>query len=248
MKLARIDFKLDIREGQEFSYHKASLMQGVLMEWIDGIYADKLHSGKLNPYSQYLEKSNDEWHWIINLFNDEAYQEIYPQLIDKETIYLKHDHTEVQIKEKNTSILDSDTLMNQYYFQKAPRTIRIRFKTPTAFKQKGKYVFYPDLRCIFQSMIMKYDAVTVNEGRMDEEMLEELLSSTKILQYNLRSCSFQMEGIKIPAFLGEIRLGFHGPQTLTNYMHFLFRFATYCGIGIKASMGMGALEIQEKNK
>ena len=218
----------------------------VLMEWLDSDYVTELHSGGLNPYSQHLEKKEETWHWIINLFSEEAYERIYPKIINQTKIYIRHDDMEIGISDKSVQTIDLDELMNHYYFNKSPRNITIRFKTPTAFKQKGKYIFYPDIRCILQSMILKYDAVTVKEGMVQEEMLEELVSGTNIVKYHLRSCTFQMEGVKIPAFTGEIKLTFHGSQTLVNYIQFLFRFACYSGIGIKASVGMGAIEIQEK--
>lgn len=248
MKLVKIDLKLKIKENQEFSYHKSSLMQGVLMEWLDPFYVEQLHMGGFNPYSQHLEKRDGDWHWIICLFDEQAYEEIYSKVMEQNTIYLRHDKEQIDIVEKTVTCEEIEKLLNQYYFQTSPKSISIRFKTPTAFKQRGNYVFYPDIRCILQSMMLKYDSVTVREGTVQEEILEELVNGTKILQYNLKSCSFQMEGIRIPAFIGEMKLGFRGAQTMVNYLQFLFRFACYSGIGIKTSVGMGAIEIQEKNQ
>lgn len=219
----------------------------ILMEWISPEYVEQLHKGGWNPYSQHLEKIGQEWHWIISIFDDEAYEQIYPNIIEKNEVYIRHDDIKIKIIEKETVSITTDELLETYYFQHMPRSIKIKFKTPTAFKQKGQYLFYPDLRCILQSMILKYDAVTVKEGTIQEEILEELVRNTRITQYNLRSCSFYMEGVKIPAFIGEIKLAISGPQTLVNYINFLFRFACYSGIGIKASVGMGAIEIQEKS-
>ena len=44
MKLTKISLKLDIKEGQDFTLQKASLMHGILMEWIRPAYAEKLHA------------------------------------------------------------------------------------------------------------------------------------------------------------------------------------------------------------
>lgn len=250
MKLVTIDLLLDVEENQRFSYQKASLMQGVLMEWLDSDYAEKLHSGGWNPYAQYLEKVDGAWHWIVKMFDEEACQNISKALLDetKKSVYLRHEGTEIHILNRKIDIIETEDLLNQYYFQDAPKQIRIRFKTPTAFKRQGDYLFYPDIRCILQSMILKYDAVTAKTGNVDEKILEELVKNTKILQYHIRSSYFSLERVKIPAFTGEIFLGLRGSQTMINYIHFLFHFACYSGIGIKASMGMGAIEIKEKRK
>lgn len=250
MKLAKMDFQLEIKENQEFSYQKASLMQGVLMEWLDSEYAGKLHQGGWNPYAQHIEKINGEWHWIITTFEDEAYQNICSVLMEREQeeIVLKYNQQKIAIRNKKLELSSSEQLMNQYYFQDAPRNIKIHIVTPMAFKQRGSYVFYPDMRCMIQSMIHKYDAVTSREGEIDEQILEELVKNIYIQQYNLKSCRFHLEGVRIPAFIGEIQFGFHGSQTLINYMHFLFHFASYSGIGIKTAMGMGAIDVQERER
>lgn len=247
MRLTKIKMKLNIDKTQEFSWQKASMMQGALMEWLDNAYVEKLHKSGLNPYAQYLEKIQEDWYWNIHIFQEEAYTHIYSTVMNplKNEINLRHG--EIKIKIVNKEVLQTDTreLMNEFYFQDSPRTLKIRFKTPTAFKKNGQYLFYPDISCIFKSMMSKYDAVTSEEGKIDLQMLEELLKNTRVLQYRLHSCNFHLEGIKIPAFLGEIKLGFRGSQTLVNYIHFLFHFSEYSGIGIKTAMGMGAIEIEK---
>lgn len=37
----------------------------------------------------------------------------------------------------------------------------------------------------------------------------------------------------------------HGSQTLTNYVAVLLKFAEYSGVGVKTSMGMGAIKLLE---
>jgi len=189
LKLAQIRMKLGIPDGQEFSFYKSSMFQGVLMEWISTEYAEKLHTGGWNPYAQYIKKIQNEWYWIVSIFNEEAYQEIVPVILseEKNEIELKRDHLTIPIIEKMIEEIDTNDLLNQFYFKDAPRTIRIRFITPTAFKQNGQYLFMPDIGCILQSMIHKYDAVTTNTGNIDEKILSELKQNLRIQQYNLRS-------------------------------------------------------------
>lgn len=248
MKLIKIKLKLGMENLNEFSYQKASLMQGALMEWLPSDYVEKLHESSLNPYSQYLEKKKDEWYWNIRIFQEEAVEQIYTAIMNpsRNKLHLKHGDLALQILEKDVEVLESRELMQKFYFQDMPRNIQIRFKTPTAFKKNGEYIFYPDISCIIKSMLTKYDAVTACEGKADPQMVEELVKNTRISQYQIRSCNFSLEGVRIPAFVGEVKFYFRGSQTLSNYMHFLFHFAEYSGIGIKAAMGMGAIEVQEK--
>lgn len=250
MKLTEMDLKLDTGGIPDFSYQKASVMQGVLMEWLDPEYAAALHRNRWNPYAQYLEYRDNAWHWMIKTFEEEADQRIGGAVLnpEKTQIELRHSAVKIPIVDKQVSSVDSDQLLNQYYFQDAPKTIRVYFKTPTAFKRQGEYLFYPDIRCVYQSMILKYDAVTVKSGEAETAVLEELVKNTRILQYRLRSCSFHLEGVRIPSFMGEILLGLRGSQTLINYVHFLFRFACYSGAGIKTAMGMGAVGIRERRR
>ena len=135
MKLVRMDFKLEIPEGYDFSYQKSSLMHGVLLEQLDSEFVEVLHRGGYNPYAQHLEKRANEWYWVITIFSNEAYQEMYSRLSTLEKIYVRHDKKEIRILEKKIDETDSEQLINQYYFSKCPRTITVRFKTPTAFKQ-----------------------------------------------------------------------------------------------------------------
>ena len=50
-----------ILEGEEIDYRNSSNLQGVLMERIDTEYAEILHEQRLNPYSQYLIKNENQY-------------------------------------------------------------------------------------------------------------------------------------------------------------------------------------------
>ena len=55
-----------ILEGEEIDYRNSSNLQGVLMERIDTEYAEILHEQRLNPYSQYLIKNENQYIlWLI---------------------------------------------------------------------------------------------------------------------------------------------------------------------------------------
>ena len=102
---------------------------------------------------------------------------------------------------------------------------------------------YPDIRSIYASLMSKYDAVNQDESMKDEESLDLLASSTTVNRYELRSAGFSLEGIKIPSFIGKMTFRINGAQTLCNFADMLFRFGEYSGVGIKTSLGMGAVRL-----
>ena len=61
----------------------------------------------------------------------------------------------------------------------------------------------PDLNLIFQSMMNKYSASCTDMEMYDEDVLEELVKNSTIVNYKLNSTYFQMEGIRIPSFRGK---------------------------------------------
>ena len=150
---------------------------------------------------------------------------------------------QIYIVEKDYRIMRQKELLERFYERRSGRYTEIHFVTPTAFRQRGRYLFYPDIRCIFQSLMNKYDAVVKEECMIDEEALEQLCENTEIVRYDLKSVYFYMEGVKIPSFIGKITIKMTGTQTMTDFADLLLRFGTYSGVGIKASLGMGAYRI-----
>ena len=64
----------------------------------------------------------------------------------------------------------------------------------------------------------------------------------------LMSTYFHMEGVKIKSFKGKITLKIHGPKQFVNLINLLLRFGEYSGVGIKASIGMGAINVDTKER
>ena len=57
-----------------------------------------------------------------------------------------------------------------------------------------------------------------------------------------------MEKVKIPAFIGKITIKLTGTKTMTNFANMLFEFGEYSGIGIKTSLGMGCIKLNERGR
>ena len=239
---SRLDMTLS--GAEQLNYQMASLFHGALMEMLPEAYVAELHESMLHAYTQHLEMRDHQWHWVVTTLNDQAKDLIIDQtLAQKNQVDIKKHELVVGIAEKKMSELTDKELSSQFYQEDAPRTISLQFLTPTAFKIDGRYVFYPDIRSIYLSLMNKYDAASKAGSMKDEDALELLCRNTSLFRYDLRSTLFSMEGVKIPSFVGKITFRMHGAQTMTNLAQMLFRFGEYSGIGIKTALGMGAVKM-----
>lgn len=238
--LGRLILKLKCKEP--LNYQMTSLFHGALMELIPSEYADYLHLSQLHPYSQHLEYREGNWYWIICGLNKEAIEMILVKALwNTDKILIKKRDLEVSIVQREYTEMPYQTLMDHFYNGESKNYIQLHFMSPTAFKQRGEYVFYPDLRCIYQSLMSKYDSAVSDESMVDEDTLDQLCECSKIVQYDLKSVNFSLEKIKIPAFIGKITIRFSGTKTMANFANMLFEFGEYSGVGIKASLGMGSI-------
>ena len=223
-----------------------SLLHGFIMENIDKDYASYLHKSMLHPYSQYIISSGEKVEWVVNTLDVETKKHILDILKSKKEIYLRHKEKTLQIISCNEQELKYDDLVKMYYIKDSKRQFKIRFLTPTSFKQNGKYCIFPTTRLIFQSLMMKFDNAAVNMEIFSKDILEDFENCTEIIRYNLRSTFFHLEGVKIPAFIGEVIINVRGPQQLSNLANMLIEFGTYSGVGIKTGMGMGGISTDER--
>lgn len=241
--------QMQLRADEDIiQYQKAVIFQSILMENINHEYAEKMHISGLHPYSQAVFNRNGMNYWSVSVINQEAYTNIIEPLLSSQfsEFTVKHNNCKVSILEKQVSSIKKEMFLDKYYFSDSDRYIRINFQTPAAFKSQERYIYYPDLRLIYQSLMNKYDSASFDEVVYSEEVLEQLVQYSTITQYNLKSCSYYIGKVKIPSFVGQITIKVNGPQALVNLANFLFRFGEYSGVGIKAGMGMGSIHIIER--
>jgi CRISPR-associated endoribonuclease Cas6 len=136
-------------------------------------------------------------------------------------------------------------LIDNTYFANASDLIKVYFNTPTSFKIDGRYIIYPNIASIYKNLIRKFDTFSNEFALYDEEMLESLIDNSVITSYNLRSCSYSLESVRIPSFTGMITLKIHSSAQLAGLARLLFGFGEYSGIGIKTALGMGAMKTEE---
>lgn len=248
--IAKVIIRLKNDINTPISYQMSSLFHGFIMQNIAPKYGEKMHESVLKPFSQHLELNGDACQWIINALNQEAYTNVIKPILDEKisTVYLENRDKHVKIQSKELIVSDIDSIMEDTVFSHCPRNMTIKFLTPTAFKSNGEYIFYPTIKNIFGSLIRKYDAANKTTQIYTPELLTDIEDNIKITRYNLKSTFFSLEGVKIPAFIGEITINISGSQQLVNLVHLLVKFGEYSGVGIKSALGMGSIKIIEREK
>lgn len=220
------------------------------MESIETDYADFLHNNFINPYSQFIKIENGVNTWHIKTLTTVAREKIITPLLKEDILEftLKHDDLKVKVKSKELNNVTVKSLMESFYEEKCSRLVEINFITPTAFKRNGRYYFMPDIELIYGSLMKRWDAISDTVKMFDEETFLQLVENTEIVSYNIFSTGFHLENIRIPSFMGSITIKIKGTQTMTNFANMLFKFGNYSGVGIKTSLGMGAIITKQKRR
>ena len=237
-------------ESADYIYNKGSLLQGILYELIDSSYVDELHEQGMKPYSQSVLKEKDSIIWSVRALSRDAYKNIIvPMMSDEFTKFtLKHNKADVSIQSKQLISVDVNKLFQKFYSEDSSRNLVIEFRSPTSFKKDGRYHFYPEIYNIYQSLMSRFDLVSVGRRMFSQETLDQLVSNTEITGYNIKSVRYSLESIGIPAFMGRIYIHINGPQTMVNFARLLFEFGNYSGVGIKTALGMGYIYTEERRK
>lgn len=243
-----LTIRLKGEEGYHHGSYMASLLQGVIMEKIDPVYAEEMHRTGAHPYSQYLLVKDDALFWTVNALSEEAEKQIIMPLLedDEKSIFLNHRNESLSVESKTLEKVSFEELVQKYYLGNCSRNLTLRFLTPTGFKQGGKYCIFPTPRLIFQSLMLRQDAAAQDSTIYSEEMVEEFEQYAEITDYRLRSVRYSLEGVRIPSFVGDCTIRIRGPQQLANVAHMLAQYGKYSGVGIKTGLGMGAMTVAEE--
>lgn len=242
--IARLELVID---DKAVNYRNSSNLQGVIMENIDEDYAELLHEQKYHPYSQYICNIGDKNIWVINALNNESYEHIIQKLMsdDFKEFRIKNHNEPIHIIEKNLSTKDNSIFLDEFYNVNGEKYYNIEFVTPTSFKSNGRYMIFPDMKLIYKSLMRKYSAASSEMDMYDDDTLEQLVMGSEITRYRLQSTVFPLEGVSIPSYKGSISVRVHGNDTMSRYARLLFRFGEYSGVGIKSSIGMGAIRLMK---
>lgn len=237
-------------DGLMPSLHWGSVMHGVLIQSINPEYADELHREGLKPINQYIlpcreSISSKSAVWTINLLGKEAVEFVLPELLKKDAFYVEKHKTALRIKELNVlEEIGEEDFCKAQLLDGAPQKYKeLEFITPCSHKSNGQYCIFPSEELLIRSLVQKWNAYAKSYKIEDEEAIEHIVSHTRISSYRLNSTAYHLEGVKIPSFTGRVSLAARGPEPLLRLQNMILSFAPYSGVGIKTSLGMGAVRI-----
>ena len=248
--LAKITLKLKSKDEKKITVNMSSVFQGILMELLDEDYVAKLHIDQRHPYSQHIKSEDNIIYWTVTSLNKEAYEKIILRLLTSELtqIYSKYHDITLEIQDKKLECIEEQEFLQKQYFKDFARTFDVTFLTPVSFKSNGRYMNYPTVRWLFQSLMNKHDCAEEVNKIFDEDVLQIIEEQVSIVQYKLRSTTFYLEGMKIPSFIGNIRLHAKCNQSIVNLINYLLKYGEYSGVGIKCAIGMGAISVESKER
>ena len=246
--LARLDIKLDTN-GERIRTGQAGLFHGWLQAQLSAETAEYLHGSRMHPYSQHLFFDGENWVWRIQTLNAKAREEIILFLQEKAPaeIFLTHSQDSYKILGMSRTEMPYGKLFEKNYLDAANGgTITFNIRTPMAFKSGGRYVRFPEPHYVFGSLLSRFDKYAGTMILDDPKVMEQVDTQINVGNYRISSSAFPLEGVRIPAFRGEITFCPKGGRQFSSMLRMLVDFAEYAGIGIKTSMGMGAVTQTEE--
>ncbi|KFN93305.1 CRISPR-associated endoribonuclease Cas6 [Tetragenococcus koreensis] len=243
--------KLNCSSKEKIENNLGAYFHGWLMNQLEGSLVEELHSMETNPFAIYVEQVHDKVQFVLSLLNEKAIEIFSPILLSSSltTINLEASRQkEFQIKNREIENLSEKDLADVFYRENSQKNFDISFVTPAGFKSKGEYIFFPDLRLFYQSLMKKYNYAFTGSESVDVDMLEKLCENTQIVSYRIMSSYYKIHRSFVPGFKGTIRIRCRGNQTINSFLTSLIKFGEYSGVGIKTGMGMGALQLKENRK
>jgi len=226
------------------NFNWGSIFHGALMDSLPEKLKEEFHTENVRPFSQYIIPAQDQsFIWHIGIVGPLT-QEI-SQILDKMNEFrIDHKNLTVKINDRITESTTEKDLCEKYLASKVTNNRwNLQFLTPCTHKSQGKYVLYPQVDLIFQSLMNHYapfsETITVD----DMEVLKHITENSMITNYYLRSHRFFVEENKILSYTGKIQITSFGPEPLLRYISLLLSLAEYTGIGIKTALGMGGCRI-----
>ena len=240
--LTKITLPFRSEAGQRYGFRTASLFHGLLMELIAPDYAGYLHENALHPFSLHVDQAENGGVLTVSALTAEAAEQIMPPLRALKRAYLSQKEDTLTFGEPSEQSVTYHELFRRYYIREdAERLISLDFTAPTAFKSAGQYVNLPTARLIVSGLAKRYDATCGIHDTVYETLFDEIEACVTVSAFRIRSTAFPLEGVRIPAFMGQITLKISGNRTFRSYVNMLCEYAQYAGIGIKTGLGMGAV-------
>ncbi len=206
----------------------------------DAIWLHQTGGRGISQFLQY-DKANKHYVWTINILLEDAAEILRPLLDSLEEVSIENQT--FPMMEKAIREVTLESLLRQGREETGHRTT-ISFCTQTAFKQKERYVIFPQERLILQSLITRWNEVFPMCSMEDEDAFHAILAGIHIVEYRLRSARFLLKSARIPGFTGSCVIEAKLALPLLELWNTLLLFANYAGVGIKVGLGMGGIQTE----
>ena len=234
--------------GAQPTHHDGYAMYAALLEAMGGEGAERLHNAADCSVSQYVVKleGRAESLWTVNLIGAAAIELASPVIESMKSAELRTRGTKlgVEVVSRQDAANLNDSLQIPGGDMDCGRFL-LRFVSPCGFRTNGEYAIFPSVSLILGSLRQRWDAVFPFSPLNDEEALAALEAGVKITGYHLRGASFKLKGVSIPAFSGVATMNARLSPPMLRLLRALLSFGTFCGVGIKTTLGMGGLEVKE---
>ena len=235
--------RLSAADGRRLPYADAYRLYAWLLEQLPEEAAEALHQQNAHLLAQSLrfDSAAGTNLWTISVFADDLAAAVQPVLSGTDEIAL-HETGTLRAEGAGQKTLRARDLILREDGESGRRT-ELRFLTPTAFKQAGRYAIYPQESLVLQSLVSSWNAVFPEMALRDPDALQAVLQGLHITDYRLRTTRFLLKGARIPGFLGSVTIDAKLSLPLKELWDALLGLAPYTGIGIKTALGMGAAEV-----
>ncbi len=216
-----------------------SLMHGMLIEHLSGHWPNALHDDQVRPVSQWVEYiGENRLLWHLQILNDPLAVCFLNSCHQGDYWYCQHNGSRLLVEKFTMESIGLEQYMRDYLTRQAFPTTMIHFRTATSHKSEGKYVLFPSVELMANSIRNRL-ATSGDCLSLPDEHLALLVDRTRIDHYHLQTTQFGLEGIRVTGYTGNLRLRFSGPDEIVSFGNMFFGLAEWFGIGIKTALGMG---------
>ena len=242
LTLAEMELKLP--EGKLLNQSMGSVMHGWLMENISCEWAETMHSMQVRPYSQYLVIKEGKPYWRLATLTEEAFHHMVVPVMKLRSVYLKQSGMEIGLGPVQICKTETYPEMEKRFFETMEKIhhVEMRFCTSTSFKTQGTYAIFPEPHLLFCNLITKWNTFSTSSVLEEDKLTKHIAEGLAIVEYNLHTHPYSLEGRRIRAFRGTLRLGLFVNDMNARLTALLCSFASYSGTGIKTALGMGGTE------
>lgn len=222
------------------SINWGSLLHGMLMEHLHGAWPFLLHEGERRSLTQWVEPiDSSTFIWHIHFLDDNLAVTFLETCQINDEWFCQHNGSRMTVLDLNAEQTSLFEYTKKYMSSVNPgKLISINFVTPTTHKSQGKYVLFPSVELIANSIRSRIS--TIDEAiEPSGELLSRLIDQTEIRGYNLHTAMFGLEGSWVKGYTGTLTLIIKGDSQLFRFGQMFFGLGEWFGIGIKTTLGMG---------